>query len=176
MNRLTQFVLHLHAPFLAGFAVFWIAASLIFFPLGSGASGRQPLEFNHSKHIAAGLGCTDCHTGAQTQAHATLPALSFCMSCHESALTSSPEEAKLRALAKAGGELQWHPVTRVPAHVYFSHARHVTAGALKCADCHGAMEKLTAPPPAPAKPLTMTACLDCHSKRGAGEDCNDCHR
>ncbi len=161
------------SPWLAGFGLVFAAQTL--FLHGSGSS-PQPIAFNHAKHLSAGLECTNCHAGARTEEHATVPALATCMSCHESAVTNSPEEAKIRNFAAAKQEIPWQPVTHVPAHVYFSHRRHVTLAGLACRDCHGAMEKLTAPPLVPNLRLDMATCIDCHKKNQARTDCNDCHR
>jgi c(7)-type cytochrome triheme protein len=162
-------------PWLAGFVLTFIAVT-VFLRGSAGHAGPQPIAFNHSKHIAAGLECTNCHEGAQTAEHATIPALAVCVACHESALTKSPEEAKLRAFAAAGREIPWHPVTHVPAHVYFSHRRHVALAKIECTTCHGEMGKLSAPPSAPARRLDMQTCISCHESKQARTDCNDCHR
>ena len=162
-------------PLLLGFGVFTVLGSW-FFGRAPAGRGVQPIAFNHSKHIASGMTCTDCHTGAQTQERATLPALPACLTCHETPLTESSEEKKIKAFAAAGRELAWAPLTRVPTHVYFSHRRHVQLGKLECAGCHGAMDKLTAPPEKLFRPLDMDDCIDCHQKSRARIDCNDCHR
>jgi c(7)-type cytochrome triheme protein len=162
-------------PWLAGFALVFIAQTL-FLHGSAGRSGPQPIAFNHSKHISAGLDCTDCHTGARTAEHATVPPLATCMGCHESAVGKSPEEAKIRTYAAAGREIPWEPVTHVPTHVYFSHRRHVTLAKLECSTCHGEMAKLTAPPVQPARRLDMDTCIACHQQKHARTDCNDCHR
>jgi hypothetical protein len=174
--RLPRFLSGLIAPRwpqLIAFALFFLLGSLIFF--GNPAI-TQPIAFNHAKHLETGLQCTDCHSGAKSQARATLPPLSACLVCHETALTKSAEEAKIRALAAAGQETPWVQLTRVPAHVYFSHRRHAQQGGIDCAVCHGSMEKLTAPPRRPYREFTMDACIQCHEKSRARTDCDDCHR
>ena len=162
--------------FLLGFVAFLAAPTLVVFSRGSGRDGTQPIAFNHSKHVANGMGCLDCHSGAQAQQHATIPEIAFCMACHENPLTKSPAEERLRAIAAAGSEVGWRPVTRVPPHVYFSHREHVALGGLTCQACHGAMEKITAPPSAPLRALTMDVCMGCHKQKNVASDCNDCHR
>ena len=161
-------------PWLAGFGLVFIVQTL--FLHSSPGRSVQPIAFNHAKHIASGLDCTGCHTGAQTEEHATLPDLATCMACHSSQMSNSPEEAKVRAFAAAGREIPWRPATHVPTHVYFSHRRHVALAKLECAACHGAMEKLTAPPTVPNLPISMNTCIGCHEKNQARRDCNDCHR
>lgn len=142
----------------------------------TGTAITQPIAFNHSKHIENGLACTDCHAGVETQARATLPGLDTCLACHESALTTSPEEQKIRTLAAAGKELAWVRLTKVPPHVYFSHRQHVAFAKLPCAGCHGPVEQSSRPPDRPLLTLTMDSCIECHTKNQARIDCNDCHR
>ena len=162
-------------PFLAGFVLVFVCQTVLFVR-GNPDAGVQPVAFNHARHLASGLECSYCHTGAEAGEHATLPTLETCTGCHEAALTKSPEEARLRGFAASGRELAWRPVTSVPAHVYFSHRRHVALGKIACSVCHGEMEKLTAPPRAPFHRITMDSCIQCHQKNQARTDCNDCHR
>ncbi len=98
------------------------------------------------------------------------------MGCHAEALTKSPEEEKIRAIAKMGNEIPWVQITHVPRHVYFSHRRHATLGNLNCTDCHGAMDKRSEPPSRPFRAMDMNGCIDCHEQRKVSHDCNDCHR
>ena len=168
-------VLHPSRSLLAGFLLLFVSAGLFSRRIPADGRGIQPIQFNHAKHLASGMNCTDCHTGAQTGEKATLPAATACMACHESGLTNSPEEAKLRAAA-AAGEIAWKPVTRVASHVFFSHRRHAGLAAIACATCHGAMDKATRPPANPLAPIGMDACIACHRKSKASTDCNDCHR
>jgi hypothetical protein len=160
-----------------GFVLFFVLGSATFLGLQHAASGpKQPIAFNHAKHIENGLTCTDCHTGVETQAKATLPTVETCMSCHQTALTASAEEAKVRSASEAGQELAWIQFTQVAPHVFFSHRRHVAVAHLKCAECHGPMEKATTPPDRPWRVLNMDACLSCHEQHRVNSDCNDCHR
>lgn len=160
-------------PVVAGFVLFLLSGTLLFWP---GHRVRQPITFDHAKHIKAGAGCTDCHSGAQDQSHATLPQVSTCLMCHESALTTSKEEAKIRTVAASGKELEWSQVTRVAPHVYFSHRRHVGVAKVDCAVCHGDMAMATSPPTRRFRPLNMNDCLACHEQHKVKSDCNDCHR
>lgn len=164
------------SAWLVGFGVFF---GLGYFLLGwafSSHSPTQPIRYNHAVHIANGLNCVDCHAGARDGVHATLPSLDTCLMCHAEALTESPEEEKIRSFAASHEEIPWRQVTRVPAHVYFSHRRHVALGGLECADCHGAMEARTEPPRRAFRPVTMDSCIACHQQKGLRNDCNDCHR
>lgn len=159
----------------AGFILFFALASTAFVAVQHSASAVQPVAFNHAKHVENGMTCTDCHSGVESQAKATLPAIDTCLNCHETALTASAEEAKIRTAAAAGQPLRWVQLTQEPPHVFFSHRRHVAVANLACAECHGPVEKSTAPPPRPWRVLDMEACIGCHQKHGVNADCNDCH-
>jgi hypothetical protein len=175
LGYLSRWMATPRAP-LAGFGL----SVLLMIPVALGyehfhSAAVQPIAFNHAKHIASGLSCTDCHAGVQTGVHATLPTLDTCMNCHQTALTDSREEEKIRTLAAAGKEVQWKQLTRMPPHVFFSHRRHVTAAKLACSECHGPVEKSTAPPAYAYRTITMNTCLGCHQQKGVDADCDDCH-
>ena len=172
----TRGLLRPGASLFVGFLLLFSATVLFSTRSGPPKPGTQPIAFNHSKHVASGMDCVDCHGGARDQQRAGIPAIAHCVTCHESALTESEEEKRLRSLAAGGAELAWRPVTLLPGHVFFSHRRHVAIAGLSCDTCHGPMERLTQPPQAPLRPLTMASCMDCHTRKKVGSDCNDCHR
>jgi len=158
-------------------AFFGLLLGAVVFPrVAASWASTQPIAFNHAKHVGSGIACTDCHTGAQSSAHATLPDLDTCMTCHSEPLGSSAEEAKLRRVAAEGGSLRWSQLLRLPPDIYFSHRRHVQIAGLDCAACHGRMEEAAAPPTRPFWTASMQQCLACHQRSGAGTGCNDCHR
>ena len=146
----------------------------------TGARGRgpaQPIAYDHKSHTQdQSLPCTTCHRSVETGESAGRPTIAICLECHESALTESPEEEKIRGFAETGGEIPWVQLTRLESHVYFSPRRHVTVARLECRVCHGPMEMQTSPPPGPLVPITMSTCVGCHEKSGASLDCNACHR
>lgn len=172
---------NLGTSFLRTNKVFWLTLLAAFFIgavlfSGSRLDPSQPIDFNHRKHAEAGLACHDCHAGAQVEAHASLPAISVCLMCHETPVTESPEEAKIQQAAARGEPPVWQVAARLPSHVYFSHRRHVTAGKLDCAVCHGNVGQSTAPSNLPAFRLPMERCMECHTQQRVRNDCNDCHR
>lgn len=136
----------------------------------------QPIAFNHKIHIETGLECGDCHLYFETQIFSGLPTIGICMDCHDEAISASPEEEKIRTIAAAGGELAWNQIYEMPSHVYYSHRRHVVAGELDCATCHGPIAETTAPPPQPLRTISMDFCLDCHRQNNVSEDCIACHK
>lgn len=137
----------------------------------------QPIAFNHARHAQEDLGCLDCHAPAAEGVYATLPLLATCQLCHQEALGESPEEAKLLEFIERGEEIPWVQVNRMPGHVYFHHAAHVTLGKLECSECHGDMTLSSSPPPSSqVEQLSMRRCMDCHRERQATNDCIACHK
>jgi hypothetical protein len=159
----------------AGFVLFFVLGTAGFVGLQHTAP-KQPIAFNHAKHVSNGVPCTDCHAGVQTQAKATLPSVDVCISCHQVALTNSAEEERVRTVAAAGQELNWVQLTRTAPHVFFSHRRHVAVAHLPCAECHGPMEQATKPPDRAFRVFNMATCIGCHQQDRVNADCNDCHR
>lgn len=142
----------------------------------SGESMTQPIAFNHKKHIDNDLECSACHGLFQTTAHAGRPATETCMLCHETALTDSKEEEKIRSYAEQGEQIPWRRLFKLPQHVYFSHQTHVVSGQVECKSCHGSIGESTSPPSQPEIKLTMSGCINCHKTRGASTDCLACHK
>ena len=158
------------------FLLFFGLITIIAMALGFRASARQPIRFNHQKHInEVGLSCSDCHIYVDSQTFAGLPDLDLCLTCHEDPQTDIPEEEKLRTLQANGGYLNWERIYRVPDHVYFSHQRHVTAGKLECSTCHGSIAERNKPPTKPAIRISMERCMNCHEEKKVYNDCLSCH-
>lgn len=174
-SRIPGWNLILNGFFFFGVSLFFVGG-LFTLPRWIYSPVQQPIQFDHNKHKQAGLACVDCHATALEQANAGLPDLGTCMTCHESAITESKEEEKIRATAAGGGELGWKPVTRLPKDIYFSHRRHAKLANLDCIVCHGPVGESVKPPSRPAVPMMMNNCLDCHRKRRANVDCYACHR
>lgn len=131
----------------------------------------QP-AFNHARHT--GMGCTVCHRGAEAEARAGIPEAAVCLKCHATA------PAAIRAAswddAAKGRPIAWVRVTRLADHVMFSHRRHVGLARLDCTSCHADVGASTSPPGRAPVRLDMDACLGCHRREGAGQDCAGCHR
>lgn len=142
---------------------------------------EQPIPFNHRLHVASEIACVQCHEGVRTEAHAGLPRVEVCMQCHEADVTENaaakPYIETVRRHAAEGTEIPWRRLHVLPAHVYYSHRRHVAIAGLACAGCHGDVADRTTPPPGPvARTLSMSTCMDCHEARGVENDCARCHR
>ncbi len=139
-------------------------------------SVRQPVEFNHRKHVIDNqIGCSTCHQYYETQSFSGLPEADVCSTCHSEPQGKSAEEAKLVKLIKDGRPLVWNSLFRQPSHIFYSHRRHVVKAGIKCERCHGNIA-LTSSPPRSVKKLSMTDCIACHEQRGVPVDCTTCHR
>ena len=139
----------------------------------SGEPVEQPLPFNHKAHVALGVKCRDCHAIPDPGFAAGYPAEATCMACHAAIKTESAHIRKLAEFDKAGEPVPWVKVYRVPDFVWFSHASHVEDAAIACASCHGPVEQREVL--FQEKKTTMLACMDCHAKHGAPNDCDLCH-
>jgi hypothetical protein len=133
---------------------------------------RQPIAFNHARH--AGMGCGVCHRGALEQARAGIPEAAVCLKCHATA----PRAAAAVKWGEAGRApaIAWVRVSRLPEHAMFSHRRHVGLARLECTSCHADVGTSAVPPGRPPMRLDMGACLACHEREGASQDCAACHR
>ncbi|MBI1746506.1 MAG: cytochrome c3 family protein [Acidobacteria bacterium] len=136
---------------------------------------RQPIRFNHKKHVQGGLECSGCHQTVKDQATAGRPETSLCMTCHEASVTKNPEENLIREYAQRHEEIPWQRVIKLPDHVFFSHRRHVSTEKLDCTSCHEAIGQSSEPPSRPIK-FSMDSCLACHQKMKASVDCVACHK
>jgi Cytochrome c7 and related cytochrome c len=95
------------------------------------------------------------------------------MSCHESIKTESAAIQKLAQHAKSGTSIEWVRIYTVPDYVWFSHKSHHRGAGLECETCHGPVAEREVI--VKEKPTSMAACMDCHAKRRASNDCGFCH-
>jgi len=148
-----------------GVAVAWVAVL-------PSAPVAQPIAFSHSKHRP--MACTVCHAGAETAVRAGIPQDALCLKCHATA--PAARAAALWRDASQGASIPWKRVTHVPDHVFFSHRRHAGLAKLDCASCHADIGQSEAPPRRAPIRLDMNACIDCHRRERASQDCAACHR
>lgn len=161
-------------PFLLGFFIALGVIVAVSQPWNSDL--QQPIAFNHKKHVDQGLPCTTCHEYVEEERFAGIPKVEVCLGCHETPITESLEEEKIRQHAEQGEEIGWKQIYQVPDHVYFSHRRHVTIAGLECAQCHGAIAESEQPPLRVAITPSMETCMNCHTTQKVTNDCNACHR
>jgi hypothetical protein len=154
-------------------------AGAIFFPKVL-AAPSQPLPYQHSKHVAAGIQCVYCHPGATSGATAGLPSLNKCMGCHASVAPKDPkDQADINKLLKqweSKEPVQWVKIFEQPDFVHFNHRPHIAAG-VACESCHGDVAKTDNPYP---YNLNMGFCLNCHRQQAPEKvakliSCETCH-
>ncbi len=149
--------------------VLWFAGLLLAAQLHG---QQQPIPYSHKTHLALGLECKACHENADPGSFMGFPAESFCMNCHQAIKTDSPHIQKLAAAAEAAEPIAWERVYRIRDFVYFSHRKHINAGAT-CETCHGAVQELDVM----TKQVehNMKTCMACHEAHNAPNDCGTCH-
>ena len=137
----------------------------------------QPIAFNHLKHTQdLRLECSFCHKYVNTGAHAGLPDEQTCTMCHQRTQGTSEEAARVTELLAAGQPIRFNKLFRLPAHVFYTHGRHVGIAELECVNCHGGIANSERPPKRALVKIDMDFCLDCHMERGQSLDCVACHR
>jgi len=139
----------------------------------------QPMRFSHRAHFAEAE-CSACHLHADSLPAAGMPALSDCMDCHDGMQSKKPadkhEELKLIRYSESGEEIPWVLLPRLTSDIFFSHRRHVTVSKIKCANCHGHIERAVTAPTERATDFSMKWCIRCHEVKEASVDCLACHR
>jgi len=161
-------------PFLIGLAIGVILLFLLI-SFGLGSKAEQPISFNHKKHLEQGLGCDACHRFFKTQTFSGIPDLNTCLECHKEPITKSQEEEKIRQFQQKKEEIPWRRLYEQPDHVFFSHRRHALLGKIPCKTCHGEIGQSEKPPTKPSVKMTMSWCMDCHTKTNTTNDCLACH-
>lgn len=163
---------------IATFVVALFAAVAVGFATGrfhTTAQG-QPIAFNHRKHVVENeIGCSTCHVYYETETFSGLPDNEVCATCHDEPQGKSAEEARLVSMLHAKRPLVWNSLFRQPAHIFYSHRRHVVKAQIRCERCHGDIAQTTSPPRSVRK-LRMADCIGCHEERGVATDCTTCHR
>ncbi len=137
----------------------------------------QPVPFSHFLHTQElQLACETCHEYARTGAHPGLPSVETCATCHQEPQGSSPRESLVVAYVAASRPLVFIKLFRLPAHVFYTHRRHVGVAELGCHNCHGDIAHATRPPRRPLVRVTMGMCVECHLRTNQTTDCVACHR
>lgn len=154
-----------------------IVALLLLLLVSRRAPVAQPIAFNHLKHTQElSLGCEFCHPYVNTGRHAGLPNRDTCGICHQVPQGESAEAARVTQLLTQGEPLQFNKLFRLPAHVNYTHRRHVGIAKLECERCHGGIATTDQPPAHPLVAVSMDFCLACHRASGQSLDCVACHR
>ncbi len=134
---------------------------------------EQPLPFSHKTHVALGVQCRDCHAIPEPGFAASYPPETTCMACHTAIKTDSPHIQRLKQFRAEEKPVPWNRVYMVPDFVWFSHASHVEDASIACEACHGPVAQRDVL--FQEKPTTMAACMECHARNNAPNDCDLCH-
>ncbi len=134
----------------------------------SGYSPDQPIKFSHAVHAGQNnTDCLYCHSSAEYSKSAGIPSANVCMNCHlivrSGKRSGTFELAKVIEAFQNNIPVEWIKINNLPDHVFFSHSQHVTAGGLKCQECHGYVEKLDRLIQMPD--MSMGWCINCHRNK-----------
>ncbi|MFN8257241.1 MAG: c-type cytochrome [Bacteroidales bacterium] len=133
----------------------------------------QPIKFSHRVHSGENkIDCKYCHSDVLTGKNAGIPSSNVCLNCHtvikKGTNTGETEIAKIYKAVQEGKSVEWIKVSNLPDHVFFSHAQHVNAGKLECAECHGKVEEMGRLQQ--ATDMSMGWCLNCHRTKFVNMD------
>jgi hypothetical protein len=125
----------------------------------------QPIKFSHAVHAGQnGTDCIYCHSSAPYSKIAGIPSENVCMNCHlmvrNGTRSGATEIAKIISAFEAKKPIEWIRVYNLPAHVFFSHAQHISVGVIKCQECHGKVEEMNVIKQ--VGDLSMGWCINCH--------------
>jgi cytochrome c553 len=131
-----------------------------------GYAPDQPIKFSHQIHAGQNkINCLYCHNTAEHSKSAGIPSAAVCLNCHqmvvkEGSRSGSFEINKIIRAVENNEPIVWNRVYNLPDHVFFSHAQHVKAGQLECAQCHGTVEEMHII--RQFNDLSMGWCVNCH--------------
>ena len=91
--------LHWRLALAAGLAA---AAWACFASEERGEAEERGLVFSHRVHVEEGLGCTDCHAGAEDADEPGMPSQPQCMLCHADLDEQRPPERQVATLFEDG--------------------------------------------------------------------------
>jgi hypothetical protein len=125
----------------------------------------QPIKFSHKIHSGDNeIDCRYCHHITDHSKSAGIPSNNVCLNCHNvirnGTFSGAFEINKIHNALETGEPVRWVRVHNLPDHSFFSHAQHVNAGKLDCAECHGDVEGMHIL--RQVEDLSMGWCLDCH--------------
>ena len=89
------------------------------------------------------------------------------MNCHllvrNGTRSGTNEIAKIITAYENMKPINWIKVHNLPDHVFFSHAQHISAGGIRCQDCHGSVQEMNVIKQ--VSDLSMGWCLECHRSK-----------
>jgi cytochrome c551/c552 len=148
-----------------GYQVYIIYDEAVELGRSQGYEPDQPIKFSHKVHAQDNqIDCMYCHHTVTDSKSANIPSTNLCMNCHlvvrEGSRSGKFEINKLVEAHEEERSIEWIRIHELPDHVFFSHAQHVGAGKLDCAQCHGQVEEMHRV--RQVNDLSMGWCLECH--------------
>jgi cytochrome c553 len=148
-----------------GYQVYIIYDEAVELGRSQGYEPDQPIKFSHKVHAQDNqIDCMYCHHTVTDSKSANIPSTNLCMNCHvvvrEGTHSGKFEISKLVEAHEEERSVEWIRIHELPDHVFFSHAQHVGAGKLDCAQCHGQVEEMHRV--RQVNDLSMGWCLECH--------------
>ena len=150
--------------------------ALVFFGRGRAVASedkmledKQLIKFSHSKHLDAGVECSQCHNAAESMkaTDRILPTHTECQSCHE-------QEVNEKCAYCHTGDDNQQALPNPVREINFNHKQHLTDQELKCETCHQGLDKTDY---AAAHNLpSMATCNTCHNNVKATNQCETCHQ
>ena len=152
-----------------------ISGCVLYDALPGGDAGPRDFVFSHEIHVwEEELACIDCHTpkeGAPEGAAPGFPLVGQCGLCHEDIDAEAPPERQVDLLFDGEDYVQTWPEA-LDAELVFPHAAHAEALG-SCDACHTGIE--TNQDVALLPQYDMQACMDCHAREAAPNECATCH-
>lgn len=140
---------------------------------------RQPIAFNHKKHIENNVPCQFCHRYYEKSTIAGIPGVKICVTCHEPVIYVTREKAKILKYYQNKQQIPWKRIYRIADHVFFSHRLHVKVAKIDCQRCHGPVSQMDRPITKQYWQIRMNNCIECHKKVRSIQnpyECIRCHR
>ncbi len=162
-----------------GYQIFMIYGEAIGLGRSLDYQPEQPVKFSHEVHVTQNqIDCMYCHHTATHSKSANIPSTDLCMNCHvvvrEGTRSGKFEISKVVEAHEEGRSIEWIRIHDLPDHVFFSHAQHVGAGKLDCAQCHGKVEEMHVV--RQVSDLSMGWCLECHRETNVNFLGNDYYK
>jgi hypothetical protein len=150
------------------FIIYILAVNAIALGRSTGFAPEQPVKFSHAVHAGQNqIDCNYCHYSAKISKSSGIPPGSICLNCHFLVRTGTrsgvTEISKVLSAIDNKRAIKWVRIYNLPDFVYFSHAQHVTAGEVKCEECHGNVKEMDRLYQVPD--LSMGWCIKCHDTK-----------
>jgi len=109
----------------------FVGAFLLTLLWPSGPGVQQPIQYNHQKHLDAGMECSNCHTLYSTTPWAGLPTIEMCSLCHQEPSTGTAAEAQVVEFVQKSENPRWQQVNVQKRRIFVPELGRYLTGALR---------------------------------------------